>query len=964
MAVECGDDVLIADSLTEWSTSYVQPNGSTVVEMTAGAVRQDGDGDGAWAPVDVQVLAAPVREGEDEGVPGGMLPVSGGVEPMWLNPGGVTGSGLPLAIIGPAESRVSMYSRSLPVTATAQVTDGRVSYDLGRGVALSVSVNDDGTIVTPVVRMQDAAALEYLTTELLEPAPGQDEGLELLFPLETSSGLSVEPSDAGFEVRDGAGEVAFESGPVVMWDSSGAVDWDDVGTGEGASTQESSTGADVEVFDALVGAEQAAGVTASDEVPDREGAPATGDRVELLDVSVQDDVVTVSPDPAVLDDPELEFPIYLDPSIGASAPTRWGTIRSGWPTGSIWKNGDDQGLGFCDVSWVSSCDKDNKQRLLWRFSSLRYGSSGVRLGNLDSSDIKSADFSVYGTHSWGCTARGVKVYGIDDVDNTVTWNNQPDWMGLQETRTVSHKAACDNKRRIVWDVTSRTKTSASRDQSWVALGMKAGSESSMEYWKRYNADTAKLTIVFNRAPDKPSSSTMKTQDTMACATSSSSPLHIRDLTPKMQAKGTDPDGQKVQMEFKMVRSGGSEVYNSAWTTAQASGETHSKTVASSKLQSEKLYWWTAQARDNEKKESGWSGARCYVRPDTTPPVTPTATSAMYPQDDLGGGANQSGTFTLDDAGSNDVAKFNYSFDSDALNYSVPASSGKASITFSTQRTGSHVLYVQSEDEAGNRSNNTLTYRFSVDQSSATGWWTFDEATGTVAQDSAQLEDPTQGALHPLTVSSAKQWRVPGWDGWRGSALDFDGQSEWAHSDGPVLNTAGSFTVTAVVNLDAVDNGHQMAVSQAGQIGSAFKLGYLAPGSTCPAAAEDGCWSFLMYGHDGSGNTRATSDISVNPNEPVRLTGVYDRGVGEMRLYVCSTATSWAPQLADTTAFSPTGSGWTAGGDLEVGRARVDGSPSQYWEGLIDDVRVYDRAIDNTPDNEVLLRVCQGGIAGG
>ncbi|NNU28427.1 LamG-like jellyroll fold domain-containing protein [Isoptericola sediminis] len=771
--------------------------------------------------------------------------------------------------------------------------------------------------------------------------------------METSPGLSVEASAVGFQVRNDAGKVAFESNPVVMWDSAGGLDWDEVGTAEGPT---SGTDSSTDAHPSSGGSDATAELTtradkaADAAVADREGAPATGDRVELMDVTVGDGVVTVRPDAAVLADPELEFPLYLDPSIGADSPTRWGTIRSAWPTGNVWKNGDDQGLGFCDASWVSSCDQDSKHRLLWRFSALRYGSDGVLLKNLDSADIISADFSVYGTHSWDCTPRDVKVNGIDDVDNTVTWNNQPDWMGVQEVKTVSHKAACDNKRRIVWDVTARTKTSTSRDQSWVALGMRAVDESTMTHWKRYQADTAKLTIVFNRAPDVPSSSSMTTEGLSTCA-SSSNPLDVRTLEPTLQAKGTDPDGQKVGMEFRAVQSGGSEVYNSAWTSEQASGQTHTKKVASGKLQSEKVYWWSARAKDSDGKISDWSGANCYFRPDVTPPATPTATSSVYGRDAVGGGAGVAGSFTFDDAGSGDVVKYWYSFDSDAMQDSVTASGGTGTISFTPQRTGSHVLYVQAEDKAGYKSGDPLVYRFSVDQPSAI-WWNFDEGSGTVAADSGALEGGPGG--HDLTVSAP--WLPYGYNG-SGSALDFGGTAEtWARSTEIVLDPSESYTVSAMVMPGAVNLGHRMAVSQDAATGSAFKLGYLDVGSECSAEAIQGCWAFLMYADEGAPETAVTSTLPVRTAEPTRLTGVYDAATTQMKLYVCNYSdTGFKAELVGTTSFEPTSTEWTAGGSLQIGRAKVGGSASEFWDGMVDDVRIYDQALDA----DAVSRICGG-----
>ncbi|WP_188525518.1 hypothetical protein [Isoptericola cucumis] len=358
VAVACGEDILAADESTEWSTSYATASGDLQVDYTATAVRQDSDGDGQWAPVDVTVSDAPTTEAVD-GVPAGMLEVSGGVEPIWLNPGGAGGADLPLAIMGDSDERVAMYSQSLPITGPVTVEDERVSYDLGGGVTMVVTVNAEGSMVTPVVRVGDEAALAHLHEELLVGEGGAPAALSLSFPLEVSAGLQVAQTAVGFAVRDSAGEVAFESGPVLMWDSAGALDWDDVGTADGApSTARKTVSTDES------GGGDPSGAAAEG---DRLAAPATGDGVHPMDVAVNGDVVVVSPDPQVLADPALEFPLHLDPSIGSGTPGRWATVRSRWPSNTYWKPSDAQAVGFCDVSRAPECGGDSKDRLFWHY---------------------------------------------------------------------------------------------------------------------------------------------------------------------------------------------------------------------------------------------------------------------------------------------------------------------------------------------------------------------------------------------------------------------------------------------------------------------------------------------------------------------------------------------------------------------------------------------------------------------
>lgn len=210
MAQECGADVVVGESLTEWQTATVDSeSGDLAVDTSVMAVRQDSDGDGVWASVDVQISTEPVSTTDSGAVPAGMLPVTGGVEPIWVNPGGPAGADLPLAILGPVDDRVSMFSASLPLTAPVTVDGARATYDFGGGVSLVASVSDDGTAVTPVVRVADQAALAHLSDDLLTEGGDDAAGpLALSFPLTTSEGLVAEAADVGFEYAgSGAGGV-------------------------------------------------------------------------------------------------------------------------------------------------------------------------------------------------------------------------------------------------------------------------------------------------------------------------------------------------------------------------------------------------------------------------------------------------------------------------------------------------------------------------------------------------------------------------------------------------------------------------------------------------------------------------------------------------------------------------------------------------------------------------------------
>lgn len=187
-----------------------------------------------------------------------------------------------------------------------------------------------------------------------------------------------------------------------------------------------------------------------------------------------------------------------------------------------------------------------------------------------------------------------------------------------------------------------------------------------------------------------------------------------------------------------------------------------------------------------------------------------------------------------------------------------------------------------------------------------GTWPLDEGSGTVAHDMA--------GDHDLTVTGRPAWTP----GRRGSALQFDGATA-AATAGPVLDTAGNFTVAATVRLDAKD-GFQSAVAQDDGTTSGFFLQY---------SGSDGRFAFSTE------QGRALANTVPVTGRWYRLVGVHDANAGTYTLYVDGVAQTSVLHLDPGDASS---------GPLTVGRAQAGGSPVDYWHGAIDDVRTWARTL--------------------
>ena len=202
----------------------------------------------------------------------------------------------------------------------------------------------------------------------------------------------------------------------------------------------------------------------------------------------------------------------------------------------------------------------------------------------------------------------------------------------------------------------------------------------------------------------------------------------------------------------------------------------------------------------------------------------------------------------------------------------------------------------------------LTIAYPPGQTDPVGTWTMDEGSGTVAHDSS-------GAGHDLALVGGAGW-APGESG---SALAFDGNGQYAQTAGPVVDTAGTFSVAAWVRLDATGR-FATAVSQDGTATSGFFLQY---------SAADGRFAF------STGEGRALAAQPPVAGRWYHLVGVHDANAGTYTLYVDGQPqpTVWHQSPGDA-----------AGGPLAVGRGFSQSRPGDFWPGAVDQVHVWDRVL--------------------
>ncbi len=198
-------------------------------------------------------------------------------------------------------------------------------------------------------------------------------------------------------------------------------------------------------------------------------------------------------------------------------------------------------------------------------------------------------------------------------------------------------------------------------------------------------------------------------------------------------------------------------------------------------------------------------------------------------------------------------------------------------------------------------------------------WTFDEGAGTFAADSS-------GNGHTATLSAGATWTV----GNVGSnAISLNGSlTGLATASGPVVNTAGSFTASAWVDLASL-SGYQTVLSIAGTNVAGFFLGL---------RGDTGTFSFVRLPTDAVG----TGTVVASPTLPVagtwyHIVGVDDATAGTLTLYLDG-------QSVGSVAYT---GGWTANGNTLIGHGFYGGQQVDFVDGSVDDVEMFSSALSAT-----------------
>ncbi len=638
---------------TETTDTWAQPDGTWTVNRHGTTVRVLRDGE--WVPTDATLAFA---------TDGSVRPVASAVDVTFS--GGGTG---PL-LSGVKDGR--SLTLNWPTALPTPTLDGNVATyaEILPGVDLQLKAEIEGFSQLLVVKTPEAGqnpALESLKFQF------STVGLDVAEDAETGTLTAVDPS----------GHAVFSSPTPLMWDST-------------TVSSEAQQAAGVSAFSAT-----AEGGTAADEEtadPAETFEPPPGATDAPMETAVTGDVLEIKPDQALLDAPETQYPVYIDPQWAWGERQNWTRVYEYYPNYSFWNATGPLRVGY-------EAESGGQKRVSRSF--LQMDTSEVR-----GTDVKKATFRIKNTWSWSCQSRPVELWHTTGINAKTTWARQPDQ--LTKLSTVNDSKGWNEKiegcgaGNLEFDLTAKIKARAKEGPNNaglanITLGLYASDESDTFGWKKFDPKTATLEITYNTPPKRPSG--LGTHPKTSCKTGGV----IGNTRVSLYAKNSDNEAGNLTAKFSLFKAGSVTPIRTASLPALKDKVT-TWTVPDIDVPTGD-YTWNVVTMD---KDQVWGpvSETCKFSVDRTRPSSPPIiNSTDFPNGQNGwpagtGQARDPGTFTLTSAPEvKDVVQYHYWTDTDPdvtpVGVGVP-------VKITPPGYGPHFVYAYSVDKAGNRSD-TATY---------------------------------------------------------------------------------------------------------------------------------------------------------------------------------------------------------------------------------------------------------------
>ncbi|MFE7134423.1 DNRLRE domain-containing protein [Streptomyces sp. NPDC057638] len=411
--------------------------------------------------------------------------------------------------------------------------------------------------------------------------------------------------------------------------------------------------------------------------------PRSGDHTHLADVGLKvtqrgDDIdLTLTPDAAFLADPETRFPVTVDPAvnIGVGFDT---FVQQGYAT---------------DVSAQTELKLGNNGSGQIARSFLAFP-----MAKITGKQILSAKLNLWNFHSWSCAGRSWEVWDTSSASTATRWTAQPSWntKWASTTTTKGYSSACGDG-WVSQDVKTLAQAWANNGNGTNTLGIRATDEADAYAWKRFNSgnaasNTPYLSVTYNTKPG------------VATPVSPLSGAATNDTTPTITGKGTDADGNTVQLSYEIWAANGTAALQTGKSAYVASGTNAPWTPTTALAPG--AYKWRAATYDGSAWNGAWSAWQ-NITVDTTAPATTAISSTDFPANTWSGTPDANGTFSgafTFTPPASDVKTVEYKLDTGA--WTPVATTGAAVTRTLTFPAGKHTVAVRTRDAAGNVSAET------------------------------------------------------------------------------------------------------------------------------------------------------------------------------------------------------------------------------------------------------------------
>ncbi|MFJ5829553.1 FG-GAP repeat domain-containing protein [Streptomyces sp. NPDC093089] len=440
-----------------------------------------------------------------------------------------------------------------------------------------------------------------------------------------------------------------------------------------------------------------------------------------------DGVLQLAVKPRVLDDPDVVYPVFIDPSFKGRK-KNWTLLYEKYPSSSFY-NGQNFNDGTNEARVGFEATTQGISRSVFNFE---------HDSKLNDAVVTQSTFRIWQTYSWGCTPTQYNVYLAGTVSPAHSWNSPPTWGRLIKPATSGSGYRADTcpDSWVGVDMKSIAQEASTGHWAGIGIGLRAANEADTSQWKKFMANgelSPYIETVYNHNPNEPLQVGMSTVPGGTCDTASPY-LAIGKSDITFQVTGVDKDGDLRFVHLKVWPNDnpGAPVIDK--DISPTSDGYIKERIDWERFTGGKTYSWSAWTIDytGGKSAAGPSGttAYCQFTVDHTAPGSPLVTSADFPVP--GPGLDQwslvefgtAGKFTFSTAitvagetkPDPGVTRYEYSINianPTANPYLTTTGGAAVTKTLTPPMAGPNILCVWAVDSAGNRSAAPAKYVFYV-----------------------------------------------------------------------------------------------------------------------------------------------------------------------------------------------------------------------------------------------------------